>query len=66
MAPGYCGTAMLAQGRDGCSHAPPKTLQGIHVQLKPSLHLDPGPHWEWTAAVVLGRGRGKGAGGAPG
>lgn len=66
MAPVYCGTAMLAQGRDGCSHVPPKTLQGIHVQLKPSLHLDPGPHWEWTAAVVLGWGRGKGAGGAPG
>lgn len=42
-------------GQDGCSHVPPKTLQGIHVQLKPSLHLDPaGPltgsgqqQWSW-------------------
>lgn len=31
---------MLAQGRDGCSHASPKMLQGIHVQLKASLHLE--------------------------
>ena len=43
-----------------------RLCKGIHDQLKPSLHLDPGPHWEWTTAVVLGRGRGMGAGGAPG
>lgn len=64
MAPGYCGTAMLAQGSvDGCSHAPPKTLQGIHVQL--NLHL---------AQALTGSGQqqgpgtreGEGAGGAPG
>ena len=37
----YHGTAMPAQARDGCDHAPCEILQGTHAQLRPSLHLHP-------------------------
>ena len=60
MAPVYCGTAMLAQGRDGCSHAPPETLQRHPCPTQTLSALGPRPSLGVDNSSGPGTGEGDG------